>query len=301
MRFELSRLSTYDRDSMLAELRRVDALVPPELPLTGARFNEYARVDASTVKRRFGSWKAALEAAGLGGRYSGRSVTPKMQSQSARLMSDEELVGELQRVAATLGADCLTQPQFNDSSGISASAVVRRFGSWNAALRLAGLQPVRMGRRYSQEEYFENLLEVWTHYGRQPVYSEMDRTPSKISAGGYDKRFGSWTKALVAFVDRMNSEDAGGTPPAGQPVHEAPGKLKRLPVEDRRKIPLSLRYAVLRRDGFKCTLCGNSPAVDPSCVLHVDHITAFSLGGKTIEGNLRSTCSACNIGKGAGA
>ncbi len=299
MQFELSRLSTYDRESMLAELRRVSELVPVELPLTGARFNEFSRVNASTIKRRFGGWKAALEAAGIADRYSGRTVSSKMHSQSAKLMSDDELIGELQRVAATLEIDCLAQPQFNDSSAISASAVVRRFGSWNAALRLAGLQPVRMGRRYSQEEYFENLLEVWTHYGRQPLYADMDRPPSKITAGGYERRFGSWSKALVAFVDRMNSGDADTVAPALEPA-AIPAKAVPTPVEDRRKIPLSLRYAVLRRDSFKCTVCGNSPAVDPTCILHVDHVVPFSRGGRTVESNLRATCAACNIGKSAG-
>jgi uncharacterized Fe-S cluster-containing radical SAM superfamily protein len=41
-----------------------------------------------------------------------------------------------------------------------------------------------------------------------------------------------------------------------------------------------------------------SPASDPNCSLHVDHILPFSKGGKTAEGNLRTLCSDCNVGRG---
>jgi 5-methylcytosine-specific restriction endonuclease McrA len=70
-------------------------------------------------------------------------------------------------------------------------------------------------------------------------------------------------------------------------------------VADKREIPLGIRYSVLRRDNFKCVLCGNSPATDPTCVLHVDHIHPSSKGGKTVVENLRTLCEHCNVGKGA--
>jgi 5-methylcytosine-specific restriction endonuclease McrA len=58
-----------------------------------------------------------------------------------------------------------------------------------------------------------------------------------------------------------------------------------------------MRYNVLRMGNFKCALCGNSPAVDPSCRLHIDHVVPFSKGGRTVEGNLRVLCADCNVGK----
>ena len=53
----------------------------------------------------------------------------------------------------------------------------------------------------------------------------------------------------------------------------------------------------MKRDGFKCVLCGDSPAKNPTCELHIDHITPWSHGGETIEENLRTLCSSCNLGR----
>lgn len=296
MEFELNRLVSYDTASMIAELKRVASLVPQGTPLTSQRFNQHARVDASTIKRHFGGWAAALDAAGIPERYSGRTVSAKMKTQLARGMSDDELLAELVSVAAKLGTDILTQPQFNSYSEVSASAMSRRFGSWNLALAAAGLNPSRMGRRYTDDDYFENLLDVWTHYGRQPTYGEMELAPSRITPAGYAHRWGSWTKALQAFVERMNSDAPDSEVPSAPPPALNRG-VDLVPAAERRKIPLALRYHVLKRDAFKCCLCGNSPALDQSCVLHVDHVVPFSRGGKTVEGNLRALCAACNLGK----
>jgi hypothetical protein len=65
-----------------------------------------------------------------------------------------------------------------------------------------------------------------------------------------------------------------------------------------RTIPIGLRYLVLKRDRFRCALCGSSPALDPTCQLHLDHILPFSAGGKSELANLRSLCAPCNLGKG---
>lgn len=299
MKFELARLATYDEASIIAEIHRVANLVPTPLELTTGRFDEHSKVSSSAVRRRFGGWHKALHAAGFADRYSGRTVSAKMKVQPARNMTDQQLIAELQRVALQLKSDVLTQPDFNSSSEISSSAVSRRLGSWNKALRAAGLKPVNMGRRYTEEDYFENLLTVWTHLGRQPKYAEMDSPPSTITSGGYEKRWGSWTKALVAFIERMNSvpDPYQQAPmPVKREVAEAPHQVPRL--EDKHKIPLGLRYEVLKRDDFRCVKCGRSPALAPGLELHVDHVQPFSKEGKTIALNLQTLCKDCNLGKG---
>lgn len=59
----------------------------------------------------------------------------------------------------------------------------------------------------------------------------------------------------------------------------------------------SLRYDILKRDGFRCVLCGAS--AKDGVKLHVDHIFPVSKGGKTEPDNLRTLCESCNRGKGA--
>lgn len=68
--------------------------------------------------------------------------------------------------------------------------------------------------------------------------------------------------------------------------------------EDRRQVPLGLRFRVLNRDRFRCVKCGAAPATDPLCSLHVDHKLPCSRGGKTVIDNLQTLCAKCNLGKG---
>lgn len=57
----------------------------------------------------------------------------------------------------------------------------------------------------------------------------------------------------------------------------------------------SLRYNVMKRDRFRCVLCGASAS--DGVRLHVDHICPISKGGKTEMSNLRTLCERCNLGK----
>jgi 5-methylcytosine-specific restriction endonuclease McrA len=61
-------------------------------------------------------------------------------------------------------------------------------------------------------------------------------------------------------------------------------------------VPPGLRYEVLKRDGGRCVLCGNSKK--EGVKLHVDHILPRSKGGKDTLDNLQTLCQPCNLGKG---
>lgn len=303
-KFELKTLENYDDPSLLAELRRA-AKVVPQLHLTEAAFDKVAKCSSSVVRRRFGSWEHALAAAGLGERFSGGKGG---RGQKRVLFTDEELLSELRSVSEKLRCTPVTVEAFLPLGRMNPETIRRRFGSWGVALDRAGLAISSLGRRYSDEQYFENLLAVWTHYGRQPKYGEMDRPPSSISSGAYEAKWGTWRKALVAFVERAES-DGEVAPVAAGPSHasEAPpragvGRRNQQSFrqkQDVRHISLGMRYRVLRRDRFRCVLCGSSPATTPGCELHVDHMVAFSRDGKTVLDNLRALCSRCNLGKGS--
>ncbi len=65
----------------------------------------------------------------------------------------------------------------------------------------------------------------------------------------------------------------------------------------REPIPAGMRFAVLRRDGFRCAYCGRGES--DGAKLHLDHIVPVARGGKTEIGNLVTACAECNIGKSA--
>jgi hypothetical protein len=309
MKFELSRLPrNCTNEEIIAEVKRVGSLVKKAV-LSQDDFNKYAKVSSSTARERLGSWKKVLIAAGLEHMYADRAEFKKARN---RKVTDEEIVVELQRIARLLGKESVTMEDFmkNSSVEMHPESVRLRFGSWGSLMEKAGLRLSKYQRRYSNEEYFENLLNVWTYHGRQPFYREVDEYPSTISSGAYEGRFGSWRKALEAFVTRMNEDETESSKEAKreesipqsadilEPKKE-PKRKKTIPrVEDRRSINLSLRYKVLVRDKFRCVRCGRSPATNPGVELHIDHKNPFSKQGKTSLENLETKCKECNLGKG---
>ena len=296
MRFELNRLPRGASDEEIkSEIKRVAELIPDTI-ISTTKFDELSKIATTTLRRKFGSWKNVLELCGLEHRYSGQPVSEKMKNQTAKKMSNFELIDELKRVAKQIGKNELSQPEFNENSEINAAAIVRRFGSWAKGLEIAGLEVVKMGKYYTEFDYFENLLTVWTHYGRQPLYREMDIFPSKLSSGGYENRFGKWSSALQAFVEYINNDKQNVE--QEQTETQIIEEKKTMSSEKRRDISLGLRYRVLSRDRFKCVKCGNSPSTDMNCKLHIDHIIPFSKGGLTTFDNLQILCSNCNLGKG---
>ena len=297
LRFEMNQLLSYDNEGLLNELRRVGALIPEQI-ITQRKYQQHGHASVSVFVRRFGGWKQALERAGLGDRYSGAPVSEKMLDQRARSLSREDVISELRRIAELLGTSELRREDLLAHSRLMGQKLVNnRLGTWKAALEAAGLSVSPMGRRWTDDDYFENLLDVWTYYGRTPKCAEMDLPPSRISSGGYVGKFGTWGKAKLAFVKRVNATpvEFGESARSANSVESVEPRPK---PEDLHQIPIGLRYRVLSRDRFRCVSCGNSPAMEVGCVLHVDHILPFSRGGKTRIDNLRSTCAKCNIGKG---
>jgi hypothetical protein len=204
-------------------------------------------------------------------------------------VSDEQLIADLRRVAHTLNTTTVSQPQYSQHGHYDMRNLSRRLRSWNAALTAAGLE-VTHESEYTDERLFANILSLWQHLGRQPRRAELASPPSEISQSPYNRRFGSWTRALEGFVEWANAADVPPTPSASNSSPNAKRRTSRDPS-------LRLRFRVLLRDNFTCCGCGRSPATSLGTDLHIDHIIPWSKGGETEIENLRTLCSKCNIGK----
>lgn len=64
----------------------------------------------------------------------------------------------------------------------------------------------------------------------------------------------------------------------------------------RKAVGTKQRFEIFKRDEFTCQYCGAHP---PAAILHVDHIVAVANGGTNDDDNLLTSCSQCNLGKGA--
>src|ERR1035437_9650599 len=181
-RFEINFLDDYTDESLLDEIRRV-AAQSPGTSLSSDTFEQVSqRVSASTIRRRFGSWQIALTKAGLAHLYGGRKVSEKMKEQPAKRLTMDDLITDMQRVHALVGKGFLTVSDFNTHSISSVVALRRRFGTWANAPKEAGIAQSEMANKnWTDEDCFENLATLWTHYGRSPAYREMFLVPSTIS------------------------------------------------------------------------------------------------------------------------
>jgi 5-methylcytosine-specific restriction endonuclease McrA len=72
-------------------------------------------------------------------------------------------------------------------------------------------------------------------------------------------------------------------------------QYSRLAAAERGDVSDSIRYDIMRRDGFKCVICGAERS--QGVRLHVDHIVPIAKGGKSVPSNLRTLCERCNVGK----
>jgi Homing endonuclease associated repeat/HNH endonuclease len=207
---------------------------------------------------------------------------------------NQELLDDLKNVASRLGREKITRSKYDENGKYSSGTFERRFGNWNKALEKAGLQ-INVQRDISDLELFENIEGVWLQLGRQPLYIEIKQPLSKYSTTPYEKRFGSWLKALEDFVAFINTdyeqkvEINENISDKSQNVEiEFKHKTKRQPSE-------RLKVQVLMRDGNKCRLCGCLVTGDN---IHFDHIKPWSKGGETVLENIQVLCEMHNLAKG---
>lgn len=218
-----------------------------------------------------------------------------------RNVSDEDLLEDIKEVAKRIRKNTVTIDEYEKHGKYHPSTLRRRFKSWFLVLEKAGLEMSRSTIGISNDELFQNIKNIWMVLERQPKYSEVKSPLSKYSASTYEKRFGTWRKALEAFIDYINDENEEVDEiqhfDESTAICSFDGHNKKT-HRTKRNISERLRFRILLRDGFRCKSCGRSPLNSAGVELHVDHILPWSMGGETIPENLETKCKECNLGKG---
>lgn len=86
----------------------------------------------------------------------------------------------------------------------------------------------------------------------------------------------------------------------GQNNEAAPGHTNNVPFRTSKRRPKmtgSKRMRILRRDGFRCQMCGRKANEEDGLTLHIDHKMPLAKGGSNSDENLWVLCSECNEAK----
>ena len=96
-------------------------------------------------------------------------------------MKTGDIVKELRRVATELGQNSLSISDFRTHGRISLSVVRGKFGTWNAAIKEAGLDPIPpvtirvQGPGLTEEELLQDIIRVTKEVGKIPTHTSVRR------------------------------------------------------------------------------------------------------------------------------
>lgn len=209
-----------------------------------------------------------------------------------RALSDKAILENLRKFAIARRGKPTTARVFSTWRGrlCSLSEVLRRFGSWREAMRQVGaciggpkpVEPIKLIR---------NLERIWRKLGHPPGGEKLKRL-GPYTVRSYQTRWGSLRQACLLLA-RVH---------AGKlTLEEMIGMARSAPKRRRKQVlRASLRWRILERDHFRCRACGHSVRSRTHAKLHVDHIIPRCRGGTNDPSNLRTLCSECNLGRGAG-
>ena len=111
---------------------------------------------------------------------------------------------------------------------------------------------------------------------------------SKINGQVYAKKSQTFRSPdILKWIERLNNKS--GTFYRDRYIWESLCRV------ERGKVSNKMRFAVYKRDGYRCRYCHRT---ERSARLEVDHIIPISKGGKSTFDNLQTLCHECNVRKG---
>ena len=202
-------------------------------------------------------------------------------------LSDNDLLSAAGEYAEIVGFRYFSTAEFDrwPDRPCQSRTIRERFGSWKRTLAIIGIKGGRK-HTYNSEELVKNLEEAWKEIGRPPGSRKIARLAQRISASPYNRVWGSVRKACEVLARYHRGEITKDQLLAGSPD-----------LPRRRALALDVRWKVLKRDNYRCTACGATPALDRTVILEVDHITPVARGGTNDLSNLCTLCRSCNVGK----
>lgn len=243
------------------------------------QYEKYGRYSTSLVDDRVGSWSELMALLGY--------ERPKTGPQE-REYTNEELLEELKRISDLLGKSP-SRTDVDEHALVSKSLYHYRFGSFNRAKKLAGLETVGVGGEHAYiGDLIDEMIDVAIEVGRTPYKRDMEKK-GEFSPATYQRKFGSWSEAHKI---------------AGLPARRAGQKLGYGYVESVRNYGSNWkeqRSKAIERDRYTCQSCGghiNELRDGQTTGLEVHHIVPIREFDEpedaNFQENLITLCSSCH-------
>jgi len=137
----------------------------------------------STYFNKFGSWNNALKEANL-------------KINVRKDYTKEELLDLLRKKAKELGRSPKGKEINQDKNYPDISIYSEHFGTFNNALKEAGLEVKYQFRKWTKEDLLNKLIKKANQIGKTPTQKNIDKDPLMPAKGNYGKYFGSFTNAV---------------------------------------------------------------------------------------------------------
>jgi hypothetical protein len=264
--------------------------------ISRTEYERNGKFSATPFLSHFHTWLNVLKVAGL--------KTTRDTDDFIRI-KNADLIADIIDVSKKINSDIVTTTEYQELGKYRIQTILTRFHSWNKALEIAKLKPTGYNANVKDYDLLNEIENLWIKLGRQPTTTDIKNGFSKHSLNTFSRHFGSWRKAIESFIEYINTDENKNNTFSSNENNKN-NILEQSNVNEQsiitkhrtpRDINLRLRFKVFQRDNFKCKICGKSPAIDPTVILHVDHIISWSKDGETILENLQTLCSGCNLGK----
>ena len=106
----------------------------------------------------------------------------------------KDLIGELKRVATLCNSDTLTQTQFKEHGSMWPTTVEKHLGTWNKALKLAGLKALNRRRAWTKQDIYKEFARLEVTCKGRPTYDQF-RGKARMNVCAVERQFGTLSKA----------------------------------------------------------------------------------------------------------
>jgi len=239
--FKPKRLASYTDEDLIEEIKRVvNEEFQGRIPNT-TEFEKVSRVGKTTIYRKFGSYIKAMEKAGF------TYTKPKISASRTRYTA-EQVLSNLSQVLERAGGYEFSLEFYRTNGGLFksgeavksilclrwAGALEKIGAKKHAAVICVGPNSERrkIFARITKDDLLQELDHVWQENGNCPTRGEFTRISQKFNAALYERRFGSWGRAIRSLcevkgipIPRLNGTSLDGTSAIGQNKAESYSKV----------------------------------------------------------------------------